>query len=341
MMSPIRGMSPGIHGWPDVSSDMIRLSKNSCRLSVPASRIMPGCWRGPKAIGKASLAYALAAYVLSQSKEGSAFPVGPETVTARWIAAKSHPDLFVLERRIVDKKTARLKTEIAVDDAREMSAFFARTSGGGGWRVAIIDAGDDLNTESANALLKLVEEPPPRCLLLIVCHRPGRLLRTLKSRCLRLPMQALTEAETLDVLGSLPLEDLSGSSNLPDIAPLAHGSPGRALELVSSEGASIFTEFLKAGRLTPAKRLGIVNRLSPRGPSPSDFEIFSTLLLDWLAQRARDKSGEIQHSAEANALAAVYSDIVSEFRVVQGFNLDRRQAILNQILAIEDALKAA
>jgi DNA polymerase-3 subunit delta' len=108
---------------------------------------------GPRGIGKATLAYKLAEHVLSSAMPGQ---------TPRWIAARSHPDLFVLERGFTDSKPRRLRQEIVVDDARRMSEFFARTSGNGGWRIAIVDCADELNTEAANALLKLVRNRPTR-----------------------------------------------------------------------------------------------------------------------------------------------------------------------------------
>jgi hypothetical protein len=151
---------------------------------------------GPRGVGKATLAYKLAEHVLSLANA---------TQTPRWIAARSHPDLFVLERGFNDSKPRRLRQEIVVDDARRMSEFFARTSGSGGWRVAIVDCADELNTEAANALLKLVEEPPDKALILLLSHRPGRLLRTLRSRCRRLPLAALDQTSVLSVLTRLPL----------------------------------------------------------------------------------------------------------------------------------------
>lgn len=123
---------------------------------------------GPKGIGKATLAYHLANGVLANGKPDQA---------RRWIEGRAHPDLFVLERQLNDSKPRKLKTEISVDDARGLSGFLNRTSSSG-WRVAIVDAVDDLNAESANALLKLVEEPPDRALIFLINHVPGRTMRT-------------------------------------------------------------------------------------------------------------------------------------------------------------------
>src|SRR5262245_31361465 len=127
---------------------------------------------GPRGIGKATLAYRLARFVLTHADPASAgestnLYVPPDSPVAHRIAARGHADLFTLERAY-DAKSERLKTEIAVDDVRRASGLFARTAGEGGWRICIVDAADDLNTESANALLKILEEPPAQSLFIMV-----------------------------------------------------------------------------------------------------------------------------------------------------------------------------
>jgi DNA polymerase III subunit delta' len=278
---------------------------------------------GPKGIGKATLAYRLAGHVLGQKNQSQA---------GRWIAARSHPDLFVLERKLGDTKPRKLKAEISVDDARGLSEFFSHTSSGS-WRVGIVDAADDLNTESANALLKLVEEPPPHCILFLVCHLPGRLLRTMKSRCTRLPMEALSNSETLDVLNSLPLEPKPKPEEFEMVANLSAGSPGRALSLLTSEAAKAFDLFLKMPRHQPAAVVAIGNRFGGRGVTADDFQVFNELLLDWTAVKA---------SATAHkGLAEAHSKISENIRLATAFNLDKRQAVIAAITLVQDSLKQA
>lgn len=283
---------------------------------------------GPKGIGKATLAYKLADRVLSISN--------PQQ-TPRWIAARSHPDLFVLERGFTDSKPRRLRQEIVVDDARRMSEFFARTSGGGGWRMAIVDSADDLNTEAANALLKLVEEPPDKALILLVSHRPGRLLRTLKSRCRRLTLSALDEADVLSVVQGLPLPGAADAESLVSVSQLSGGSPGRAIELRDNAGATAFEAFLKAKTLGAAAKLTIAGHFSQRQAAVQDFEVFADLLLDWLAREAAAAPA----TGRGAALARAHTEISASRGVVAGYNLDRRTAALNALTTIEDALKAA
>ena len=283
---------------------------------------------GNRGIGKATLAYKIAEHVLSQSNPAQ---------TARWIASRAHPDLFVLERSFNDAKPRRLRQEIAVADARQMSEFFARTSASGGWRVAIVDSADELNTEAANALLKLIEEPPSKALILLVSHRPGRLLRTLRSRCRRLAVAPLPTATTVEVLQALPLADKPGLEAQRTAATLSAGSPGRALELLNSAGAKAFDAFLKLKSLSGGAKFSVANNFSQRQAAVADFETFTDLLLNWLAQEAVREA----ESARSSGLALAHQQIATARGVVAGYNLDRRVAVLNALSAIEDALKAA
>ena len=179
-------------------------------------------FHGPKGIGKATTAYTLAAEVLGNSGQ-----------TRRWIEARAHPDLYVLERQLNDSKPRKLKSEIAVDDARGLAGFLARTAAGD-WRVVIIDAADDLNVESGNAILKLVEEPPAHTVMFVIAHQPGRLLRTLKSRCLRLEFEPLEQYEVLKIINELPLQSNPDSQQIERAVAQAQGSPGSALALWTS-----------------------------------------------------------------------------------------------------------
>jgi len=296
---------------------------------------------GAKGIGKASLAYRFAAYILSAA-ESRAFDISDDlsidhsSRTAHWLASRSHPDLFVLERNW-DSKTKKLKSELAVDDARRLSDFFGFTAGNGGWRVAIIDAADDLNNASANALLKLIEEPPPKCLLLLVCNQPGRLLRTIRSRCMRIDLSPLSQAETSKVLTSLPLDEPRPHADLEVAAKLAGGSPGRGLELLESTGAKSFAAFQTMGKMTSASLVEFGNRFGSRTSTADDFEIFFSLLEGWIGSQARE-AGLAGHGP---AMADAYVAIGHSIRQTNALNLDRRQAVINALSLINEAMKTA
>jgi DNA polymerase III subunit delta' len=278
---------------------------------------------GPKGIGKASLAYKFAGQVLGQKNRAQ---------SERWIAARAHPDLFVLERQLNDSKPRKLKAEISVENARGLSEFFSHTSSGS-WRVAIVDAADDLSSESANALLKLVEEPPANCLLLLVCHNPGRLLRTMKSRCTRLALKGISQAQVCDVVTALPLEKPAEEAALDMAARLSAGSPGRALQLLSSDGARAFDAYLKTNKWNSGTIAGLAAKFGARAATIDDFNLFADLLLNWVAEQAAVKA----HAK----LAEAHAKIAENIRLTNAFNLDRRQAVIAAISLVNDALKAA
>lgn len=292
---------------------------------------------GPKGIGKATLAFAFTRQLLAGKPGVSLLAVPPENTASRLIAAGSHPDLFILQRAFVPPKkpsdAKRLKSEIAVDDARGVSEFLSRTSGLGGWRVVVVDAADDLNPESANALLKLIEEPPPRAQFILVAHRPGALLRTIRSRCMVVPLQPLPEDDTLRVLRDLPPAQKIDDAALRLAAALSGGSPGRALELVASKGAKTFATFRDQPRLTQARCIELSAAFAGRDAA-EDFRIFTELLVAWIGAEARGQAA----AGRGEALARAYETIVYSLRQTDALNLDRRQAALDALLTLSEAL---
>lgn len=284
---------------------------------------------GPKGIGKASLAHMLARSVLSAAADSAR--------TASWLAARAHPDFHVLELSVSDAKTGRLKSEISVEDVHAFTGFFGRTSSQGGWRVGLVDCADDLNREGANALLKLVEEPPERSLIFIVSHEPGRLLRTLRSRCLRLPLKRLTAGQVEDVLSRLPLEERPAENEARNAAELCGGSPGRALELLQSTGARAFRAMIAARQLDAATRHGISALFANKATVNSDYRVFMDLVLGWAGDRAL--STPVSNSGLE--MARLSSALLRRRGEVEGYNLDRRTAVLEALISIQDALKAA
>jgi DNA polymerase-3 subunit delta' len=283
---------------------------------------------GPKGIGKASFAYSIAKGLLAGNNAAR---------SDSWIAARSHPGLFVLERSLNDSKPRRLRQEISVDDARRMSEFFARTSANGGWRTALVDCADDLNTEAGNALLKLVEEPPPKSLILIISNQPGRVLRTLRSRCRRLPMARLSDTQVASVLEALPLEKPLTGEKLQRVISQCGGAPGAALDLAESGGASAFEKFRALRQISPGAKADLSQLFAQRQKAVEDFPVFVDLLLAWLAAEAEKEPA----SGRGAALAQAHAVISARKVVVEGYNLDRRAAVVQALTAIEDALKAA
>jgi DNA polymerase III subunit delta' len=205
---------------------------------------------GPRGIGKATLAFRLARSLLARPGEAERCH-DPSAAGFRMVAQHAHPDLRVLQREI-DARSKRLRKEILVDQVRSAGESLRTTAAFGGARVLIVDAADELNTEAANALLKLLEEPPAGVFMLLVAHRPGLLPRTLVSRCALLRLQPLPEIEFRRGLAALRPE--LESELIERLSVLARGSLGRAVELVETDWLEAYAGLLR--HLTEGDGLG-------------------------------------------------------------------------------------
>ncbi|HWA29936.1 MAG TPA: DNA polymerase III subunit delta', partial [Rhizomicrobium sp.] len=197
---------------------------------------------GPPGVGKATFAFRIARYLLAYG----ATDRGPEDMsvpendpTAVQIAAGGHPGLLVLQRG-VNPNTGKPMTVLGVDEVRKLHSFFGMTSGAGGWRVAIVDTADDMNPQAANALLKALEEPPPRAMLMLLSNAPGQLLPTIRSRCQRLDLRPLSCAE-LSVELERRLPDISADERAA-LVRISGGSIGAALMLAEDGGLELARE---------------------------------------------------------------------------------------------------
>ena len=195
---------------------------------------------GPRGVGKATLAWAIARWLLEGGPPDS-LDTDPDSALARRLLALSEPRLALI-RRPFNEKTGRHSAEITVEEIRRLLGFFQLTATDGGRRVAIIDAADEMNTAAANALLKLLEEPPPGTVLLLVAHRPARLLPTIRSRCRLLRLGPLAPADMADVL------EQTGAQVAPEeaagLAALSGGSAGEALRLLGQGGLGTYQRLL-------------------------------------------------------------------------------------------------
>ncbi len=280
---------------------------------------------GPKGLGKATLAYRLARVALGARPKGKRpLDVDPEDEIARKIAAQAHPDLFVLRRGYNER--GRPRREIAVDDARELGRFFALSPSQGGMRVAIIDAVDDLNTNSANAILKTLEEPPPHSVLLLVCHAPGAALATIRSRCRRLALKPLGDDCVRQALGGAPDEAL---------VKLARGRPGRAIALhaqgVDATGADLGDVLRQLSRGAARQVLtGMYERMSGE-----PFEKLAAVL-DLAAEWARGASVDNLSENWAEAWSAL-----EQMRIeAEDLDMDPRHALARAVGILDRAAAA-
>ena len=327
---------------------------------------------GPRGIGKATLAYRFARFVLAHGRESGggdglfgdalapASPDGlhldPEDPVFRRVASGGHADFLAVERSI-NEKTGKRRSEIVVGDVRAIGDVMSLTPAEGGWRAVVVDAADEMNRNAANALLKVLEEPPARALIILVSHASGRLLPTVVSRCRRLVLQALADDEMVALLTAyrpdLPAGDRAA------LVDLAEGSIGRALVLSDEGGVGLYREMAALLETLGRLDIGALHALGDRVGRSGAEEAFVTatdLLCRWLgrlvlfAARGQAPAGAsaaeralMERLAPAAALdrwLEVWEKINRLVARASGANLDRKQVFLNAFLALDQVARS-
>jgi len=297
---------------------------------------------GPKGIGKATLAYRMARFVFAHPD-----PAAPEVASAgslavaadhpvtRRIAAQGQPDLLILERTLNDKGV--LRNQIAVEDIRRTVAFFGSTAREGGCRVAIVDAVDELNRFGANALLKVLEEPPPRALLLLVSHSAARVPATLRSRCRILNLRPLTDGDVA-VAVAAATGAAAGDPHIVAAAAAAEGSVSRALAFLDEGALALRDKALALLDRLPALDTKALHALGEAlaGTDPQVLAAFVDTVNVWLSRRVgggRDEIGRLARLAEA-------SQRVNEAaRDAETYNLERKPLVFNVFGLLAEATR--
>ena len=289
---------------------------------------------GPPGVGKATLAFRFARRLLAGPSESGTLALSESHPTFRRIAAAGHADLLTIEREW-DTKRKKLRGEIVVDDVRRIAAFLHLTPAEGGWRVVVLDGADDLNRNAANALLKVLEEPPPRALLLLVCNAAGRLLPTIRSRTRRLRLASLDEA-TIATLLARYAPDVAAPERM-QVAALAEGSIGRALALAEGGAVSVAALVAKVlgavPDLPPARAHEVADTL---GRDEEAFGTFMDLLRSGIAAAVREAARGRPDPDQAKLLGArplaAWIDVwhgLSELQdQAERFHLDQRHALV-------------
>jgi DNA polymerase-3 subunit delta' len=295
---------------------------------------MPHAWLigGPAGIGKATLAYRLARFVLAHPdpaardvKAAKSLEVADDHPVAQRIAAQAHPDLLVLER-VINEKTGKLFTVIRVEDVRQTVPFFGSTAGEGGWRVCIVDPADELqDPQGANALLKILEEPPKSALLLLVSHAPARLLPTIRSRCRRLMLRPLS-AEEVAAGAAHALDRDANEPELREAAAQADGSIGRALMLLEGPALELRRQITAQLDRLPALDPRALHALGDAlgGTEPQRLEAFVDTVNEWLAGRTATGS---QDNKRLVRLAEAWDKVNQAARDTDTYNLDRKPLV--------------
>ena len=327
-----------------------------------ASGRMHHAWllTGPEGIGKATLAYRFARAALARPDErdlfGESLEVDPATRAAHQVAALSHPGLMVI-RRAWDQKAKRFAASISVDEVRRLRSFLQLSAEQDGWRVVIADSADELNVNAANALLKSLEEPPPKTVFLIISSEPGRLLPTIRSRCRHLALQGLGSADLRRAVRQA--YEAEGKPAPPDkdldaLEPLAGGSVRRMLSLAGGGGLQLQAKIEKLFAALPALDRGALHLLADElqpAAAEQKFELFFDLLFAYLARLVRAEAagdGGASDTATANRIigpsrvasfAQLWETLAHDKAAVQALNLDRKSFILDALSRLEAAAR--
>lgn len=296
---------------------------------------------GPEGVGKATFAYRLARRVLAGIRPGARLPsldVPEEDAAARRILAGSHPDLIVL-RRTLKKDGKGLTSNIPVDLVRRALGVFGATAAAGGWRVCIIDSAEDLDRAAANALLKLIEEPPANSLFLIVAHQPQRVLPTIRSRCRKLEFCPLAAGEVAEAMAATSLSVASDPA-LERAASLAGGSVRQGLLRLDPEAQALIDAVrvrLEAlPQLDMAALLALAEDVGGRGRD-EDFALALDTVEAWLGETLRRQAGA--GGRRLLPLVAAWEQGRRAAREAETYNLDRRPLILGIFQELAAALR--
>jgi DNA polymerase-3 subunit delta' len=306
---------------------------------------IPHAWLigGEPGIGKATLAYRLARFVLAHPEprlpavqKATSLAVDAVHPVARRIAAQAQGDLLMLER-VINEQTSKLYTVIRIEDVRKAVPFFGSTAGEGGWRIAIVDAVDDLQREGANALLKVLEEPPRRTLLLLISNAPGRELPTIRSRCRRLLLRPLDEADVANAVTAATGRDADEPEVIAAVAA-AEGSVARAIGLLDGAALALRQRVLDLFAQLPEPDLRALHALGDAlgGNEPKTLAAFMDLVNGWLSAR-------LSAAAPARTMARtaeVWEKVNRAARDVETYNLERKPLVLSVFAQLAEAARA-
>lgn len=318
---------------------------------------------GPQGVGKATLAWNIARFLLATppGDDGGLFGappaptslnIDPDHPVAHRILAGAEPGLASITRSANDRGTMR--GEIVVDDIRKLGRFFGLSAADGGRRVVIVDSADEMNTSAANALLKMLEEPPARTTLLLISHQPSRLLPTIRSRCRTLRLSPLDAG---DMQAALAQTGTEPPANPEHLAALASGSVGAALRLINLGGLQMYAELIAIlgtmPRLDRARALKLAEAAAQRGAAEK-FELLLNLIDISLARLARTgatgRPPDPQAApGEADVLLKLASDphrgrkwaeiaatITARARHGQAVNLDPAALVLDTVFKMQE-----
>ena len=314
---------------------------------------------GPKGSGKASFAYHMSAALLAAKTPNNFVPISMtgDNAELRLLQGDAHPDFFVMKRRW-QAKEEKFPQNISIETLRAVQSGFNLSAARDGWRIGLIDAIDDIRPDVTNALLKMIEEPPDKTLFFIVCHNPGTVLDTIKSRCRKLQFNALAH----DVLKQIILD------KRPETAPteaaaaafLAEGNAARGLQLAAHGGLGLYQDLIGLLGALPQIDIEAIHALAGRfglRAQADSFDSFAGLFAGWLYRMVRcHQSGTAWQPVFEGELAAtqrlqmqmaleptisLWDKVGQDRREADSLNLDRKQIAIDWMMAARNCFNSA
>ena len=347
-MSPAKADSESAAPHPRETSVLFgHREAEAALLTAYKSGRIPHAWLvgGAQGIGKATLAYRMARFVLTHRdplspavQHAATLAIDPNGTAARHIAQDAHGSLLALERTANDKGV--LRTVITVDETRETISFFGSTAAVEGWRVCIVDTVDELNPNAANALLKILEEPPQQSLFLLVSHTPARVLPTILSRCRKLPMRSLA---TDDVIRAAAQAISRGADDpaLAAVAAASEGSVARALTLLGGDALKLQQRTAAMLANLPKVDSRELHALGDSLPL-SDRVAFSAFIDSverWISERMRTDGTSNANLPRLARLAEVWEKVARAARDTQDYNLERKPLVFSVFSMLAEATR--
>lgn len=304
---------------------------------------------GPVGIGKATMAWRLARFILAHPRsnepavqDAADLGVASDSRAAAQVASLSHPDLVLL-RRAYNDRSKRFFTEIRAEEVRRAIGLFQRAAGAGGYRVCIVDSAEDLNRHSANALLKIIEEPPPRSLFLLIAHRPGLVLATIRSRSRLVRLDPLSPAQLAQVVASLgPPWCEMDDQTIAAATQRSEGSVREALRLLGGSGIELDGRVVRLLDRLPAVDWGEVHKLADAvggRDGEAAYETALTTVFGWLDAQVRRQVGAPPRRLAP--YAEVWEKVAQSARETDALNLDKRPLILSIFSDLAAAVRAS
>jgi DNA polymerase-3 subunit delta' len=292
---------------------------------------------GPKGIGKSTFAMHMARHILSNPESKSApdelRPQDLSNPVDAQIASRAHPNLLHLQRPW-DTSTKKFKTKLTVDEVRRTVPFFGNSRGDSGWRVAIVDSIDDMNANAANALLKVLEEPPERTVFFVLAHSVAKVLPTIRSRCQHTPMKPLSADQLVGALKYLDVAQETSTNDQELLAKLSCGSVRDAITLSNEGGLELYRSFEMICKNLSNPDFGTIHSLAEKVASRAAggndrYKILLDFAERYMEARATGKTGDVKSVSMLARWAEVWEKTRNSVRAADAYNLDRKQVILN------------